>query len=314
MEVRHLELLRELADRGSISAVAAATHRTPSAVSQQLRTAQRELGAALVEPHGRGVRLTDAGRLLADGAVEVAVALSAVQARWDAFRDAPAGTVSVAALPSAATYLFPALERDLAASGVELRLTELDLAEAEYGAMTADHDVVVAHSMTSVRPPGTDGLVVVPVVDEPIDVAMATHHRLAVHGTVSPADVVDEVWVGVPRGFPFDTVLRTIEQATGAQLDVRQRLLDNRLVEALVATSSRLAALPRFTTPVDDGLTLRPLTGVPAVRHLSAVMRPDRARRRAVRHVLDSLTAAAADTARRHGVEGRRPRDGATPA
>ncbi|MEG3614458.1 LysR family transcriptional regulator [Isoptericola haloaureus] len=302
MDVRHLDLLRELADRGSISAVAAATHRTPSAVSQQLRTAQRELGTALVEPHGRGVRLTDAGRLLADGAVEVATALADVQARWEAFRDVPAGTVSVAALPSAASYLFPALERDLAGSGVELRLTDLDLAEAQYGAMTADHDVVVAHSMTSVRPPGSDGLVVVPVVDEPIDVAMAAHHPLAARSTVSPADVVDAAWVGVPRGFPFDTVLQNVEQATGVRLDVRQRLLDNRLVEALVASSLRLAALPRFTTPVGDGLVLRPLTGVPAVRHLAAVMRPDRARRRAVRHVLDALVEAARSTARRHDV------------
>ena len=42
-------------------AVAAASHRTGSAVSQQLRTAERDLGVALVEPVGRGIRLTDAG-------------------------------------------------------------------------------------------------------------------------------------------------------------------------------------------------------------------------------------------------------------
>lgn len=67
MELRHLELLRDLANYGSVSAVARATHRTPSAVSQQLKTVQRDLGVALVEHSGRGVRLTEAGRLLADG-------------------------------------------------------------------------------------------------------------------------------------------------------------------------------------------------------------------------------------------------------
>ncbi|WP_036960199.1 helix-turn-helix domain-containing protein, partial [Promicromonospora kroppenstedtii] len=62
LDPRHLDLLREFADRGSVTAVARATHRTPSAVSQQLRTAQRELrGIPLVEPHGRGLRLTEAG-------------------------------------------------------------------------------------------------------------------------------------------------------------------------------------------------------------------------------------------------------------
>lgn len=157
MDVRHLDLLRELADRGSVAAVAAATHRTPSAVSQQLRTAQRELGTELVRPHGRGIRLTDAGRLLAAEAVQVQVALADVQARWDAFRGAPAGTVSVAALPSAATFLLPAVEAALAGGGVDLRLADVDLAEDAFGALTADHDVVVAHSLTSVRPAGRTG-------------------------------------------------------------------------------------------------------------------------------------------------------------
>ena len=95
-------------------------------------------------------------------------------------------------------------------------------------------------------------------------------------------------------------MLQSIERATGARLDVRQRLTDNRLVEALVAAGDRLAILPRFTTPVDEQLTLRPLTGIPANRHVSAVLRPDRARRRAVRQVLDVVVRTAAETARRH--------------
>jgi DNA-binding transcriptional LysR family regulator len=304
MDVRHLDLLRELADRGSVSAVATATHRTPSAVSQQLRTAQRELGAPLVEPHGRGVRLTDAGRLLADGAVEVAEALAVLQARWDAFRDAPAGTVTIAALPSAATFLLPAVERALTGSAIELRYTDVDLAETAYGALTADHDLVIAHSLTSVRPAGTDGLVVVPVAGEPLDVAMAVDHPLAARGTVDAHDVTGAAWIGVPAGYPFDTVLQSIEQVTGAQLDVRQRLVDNRLIEALVAAGDRLAVLPRFTTPTGGRLTLRPLTSVPAIRHVTAVMRPDRARRRAVRQVLDAVVRVAGETARRHDAAG----------
>ncbi|MFD6136799.1 LysR family transcriptional regulator, partial [Isoptericola sp. NPDC060257] len=107
MDVRHLELLRELADRGSVTAVARATHRTPSAVSQQLRTAQRELRTPLVEPSGRGLRLTDAGRLLAEGGASVAAALAQVQARWDEFQGEPSGTVTVAAGGRAATVQHP---------------------------------------------------------------------------------------------------------------------------------------------------------------------------------------------------------------
>ena len=71
-EWSQLELIRELADRGSVTAVATATHRTPSAVSQQLKAIQRQAGVALVEHVGRGLRLTDAGRALAASAGGVA--------------------------------------------------------------------------------------------------------------------------------------------------------------------------------------------------------------------------------------------------
>lgn len=68
-----------------------------------------------------------------------------------------------------------------------------------------------------------------------------------------------------------------------------QRLRDNRLIEALVADGDQVAVLPRFTTPTGDGLVLRELSGIPWARHVSAVLRPDRPQRLAVRHVLDLL-------------------------
>lgn len=293
MDVRHLDLLRELAERGSVTAVAAATHRTPSAVSQQLRTAQREIGVPLVEPSGRGLRLTEAGRLLAEGGTEVAEALARVQARWEEFRGGPSGTVSVAALPSAATFLLPGALRDLADTAITLRCADVDLAEVEFAGLTADHDVVVAHSLTSVRPAGTDGLRVVPLAREPLDIAMAVDHPLAARPTLSPEDLVDCDWIGVPPGFPFDTVLAAIERATGAELRVLQRLRDNRLTEALVADSTQVAVLPRFTTPTGHGLVLRELTGIASARHVSAVLRPDRAERLAVRRVVAALVRSA---------------------
>ena len=61
LDVRRLRLLRELHARGTVTAVAEALAYTPSAVSQQLATLEREAGVPLVERHGRRLRLTDAG-------------------------------------------------------------------------------------------------------------------------------------------------------------------------------------------------------------------------------------------------------------
>src|ERR671929_467860 len=75
-----LKALREVADRGTIAAAAAALHLTPSAVSQQISALERELGERLVEPDGRKVRLTAVGRVVVRGADSVFAEVESLRA------------------------------------------------------------------------------------------------------------------------------------------------------------------------------------------------------------------------------------------
>lgn len=297
MDIRHLELLRELADRGTVTAVAHATFRTPSAVSQQLRTAEREAGVPLTTPDGRRLRLTAAGRLLARGATDVAAALARVQADLDRLRDAPLGTVRVGTLPSAGEALVPGVLARLAGHDIDLALDDFDLSEADFGARTRDHDIVLAHTATGSRPAAPAGLAALVLATEPLDVALPATHRLAHRARLRPDDLVDERWLSVPEGFPFATVLTAVENAAGRPFDKVQRVRDNQLVEALVAAGAGLALLPRFTTRPRAGVVTRPLVGVRATRDLVALARRDTAERAAVRLVLDALLATGRDLA-----------------
>lgn len=291
MDVAHLELLRELSVRGSLTAVAAATHRTPFALSQQLRTAEREVGVALVERVGRGLRLTAEGQLLADSADEVGAVLAGVQARLDALRGRPAGVVGIGTLPSAGTALLPALVERLRGTEIRVELDDLDLAEADYAARTVDHDVVVGHSLTGDFPLGSDGLARRVLAREPIDVALPADHPLCRHDRLRPEHLRGTTWVGVPVGYPFDTVLLAVERALDQPLQRAVRIRDNQLAAALVRAGVGLALLPRFTTATGDGMVARPLDGVHARRSLAALCRPDRYARLAVRTVVDELAA-----------------------
>ena len=80
LDVRRLRLLRELNRRGTVTAVAEALAYTPSAVSQQLATLEREAGVPLMERHGRRLRLTDAGRGLVEHADAVIARLELAEA------------------------------------------------------------------------------------------------------------------------------------------------------------------------------------------------------------------------------------------
>ena len=100
MDVHRLEMLLELSRLGSMREVAEEMHTSTSNVSQQIAALAREVGTPLTEPHGRRVRLTPAGRRLADHAVTILAAVEAARLDLDPHAD-PAGTVRVAGFATA---------------------------------------------------------------------------------------------------------------------------------------------------------------------------------------------------------------------
>ena len=103
MDVRRLETLLMLSRLGSMRAVAEETHTTTSTVSQQIAALAREAGTPLIEPDGRRVRLTPAGRRLAEHAVTILAALEAARLDLDPAAE-PAGTLRVAGKPYQPIY------------------------------------------------------------------------------------------------------------------------------------------------------------------------------------------------------------------
>jgi DNA-binding transcriptional LysR family regulator len=296
MDVAQLAVLRELAERGSITAVAAALHKTPSAVSQQLKTLQRQAGVPLVLRVGRGVQLTDAGRALASSSVRVATAIAEAEATWEAYRGDAYGTVRVSAFSSAAELLLAGLITRLAAyPGIDLVFEDRDVAQDGFAPLTADHDIVIAHRSDDIIPPGHHTLRVVPLLREPIDVALPLDHPLGNQASLSPEDVIRETWIGVPKDFPIDRILNAMAARAGVEPHVAYRTTNFPIVEKLVAAGHGIALLPRNTAlPHAPGnFRLVPLTDLRAGRHIEALVRPDRAARRAVQVVLEALVAEA---------------------
>ncbi|MDP9737976.1 LysR family transcriptional regulator [Curtobacterium sp. 260] len=294
-DIALLPVLRELAERGTVTAVAAATHRTPSAVSQQLRTLQRQAGVPLVERVGRGVRLTADGRALADMATGVATALATVESAWSEHLSGVSGTVDLAVFPSAAELLLPGLlTRMREHPGIVLELSDVDVSEGEFAPLTADHDVVIGHRPDGARRP--DGAVeTVALLREPLDVALPLDHPLADRERVGIEDVVDETWIGVPEDYPIDRVLIAMAAASDTPPSVAFRTIHLPVIENLVAAGHGIALVPRYTsgTRAAGRFRLATLADVRAGRRIEALTRPDRAVRPAVRTVLEALVAEA---------------------
>ncbi|MBP1135803.1 DNA-binding transcriptional LysR family regulator [Arthrobacter sp. PvP023] len=297
MDLKRLRILRELSDRGTVGATAEAMEVTPSAVSQQLKTLQDELGVVLVEKSGRGVRLTEAGRAMAAAAADVSTAMARAEATIDTYRRGWQTHVKAAFFPSAAEMFLPGLlHRVKAVEGLRFEACFEDPGVAGFAALAADYDIVLAHSVDGPDVFARQGLVVVPLLNEPLDVAVPAGHVLAAKPSLTAGDVVGFPWMGVPEGFPFDTVLRQIEVQAGSPAVRAQLFPDLRVLEALVSAGHGLSLLPRYTAlgNQERGFVLRPLLGVTARRSIVALARPDVAARTTIAQVLSMLEAEAA--------------------
>ena len=296
MDVARLRVLRELADRGSVTAVAAALSFTPSAISQQLRALSAEVGVPLTEPAGRGLRLTAAGQSLVTQAEEVFTALARAQAAVDGLRSLPSGEVRMALFPSGARMLLAGLlQRMTAFPDVELRCRDVDMTPPDVPVLAADYDVVVTHRDERTAPAPASRFTVVPLLREPLDVVLPPGHPLARRRRLRLHELAGEPWISVDVGWPVDDVLRAIAVQTGTSPRIVQRINDFSVTEELVAAGVGIALLPRYSTDDRSGrrLARRPLAGVRAARLVEAVLRTSTAQRPSVRAVLDALRAEA---------------------
>ena len=132
LDVTRLRVLVAVARHGSVTAAAHALNYAQPSVSHHLARLEAETGTKLVQRAGRGIRLTDAGRLLAERAVEVIGRLDAAENELVVFAGLRAGRLRLAAFPSALGTIVPTAAAILhdRQPGFDLRLTEAEPPEA----------------------------------------------------------------------------------------------------------------------------------------------------------------------------------------
>lgn len=289
-------MLRELADHGTVAAVADVLSMTPSAVSQQLKILAREAGVTLIEPAGRRVRLTDAGRVLVGHAETVLAALDRAAADMDAYRTTARGEVSVSFFPSGAAMLLAPLIIAARARGVEVIGRDIDTPAARAPQQLAEFDVVVVHRDDRDIAEWGPRLSVVPLLREPLDVLLPPGHRLATQHRIQLSDLAAADWIGVEGGLMVDDVFKSIATLTGVPVRITQRVNDFRVVEELVAAGLGIALMPRYVTLARD-LVRRPIGDIRLARRVEAVTRVGADARPAIALVLEELRAIAAGVA-----------------
>lgn len=292
MEIHQLEMLRELGALGSVKAVAETLLVTPSAVSQQLAALQKSVDVPLTRKEGRNLVLTEAGQVLADAGAAVVSAMADARTAIGAYHGSPVAPVTLSGFHSAGQALFAPLARLLAGPGQpRILLSDEDVAQQDFPALTARYDLVLAHRMDhSAAWPG-ERVAVIPLAHEPLDVALPAGHRLAGQRAVTADDVVGEPWVTSRTGYSPADVLSAVAAVSSRELNIVHRINDYSTIAALVATGNVVGLLPRYTArPVlNPGIVLRPLEGISTRRRIDILARPENLKRRSVMMVCEAL-------------------------
>lgn len=258
-----------------MTAAAEALKYSPSAVSQQLKVLEQEVGLALVERGGRQVRLTAAGQILAGQAEEMIARLLAAEEHVRAIGRLGHGRLRLATFRSAGesllidaiTYFrghYPAIQISVVEGEPEeymtaLRRHELDLA------LTYDYDGLDAQL--------DEGLVRELICAEPILVAVPRSHRPAGE-PLRLADLAQENWIA---STPTNTVHRFTERAC-AQAGFTPRVVihtdDYHIAQELVARGMGVTFLPEMSARSHHrGVDVHPLTDVSLSRRIHATYR-----------------------------------------
>ncbi|WP_314173619.1 LysR family transcriptional regulator [Streptomyces winkii] len=293
--LERLRVLHEISVHGTVGGAAGALYVTTSAISQQMAKLERETGEQLLFRSGRGIRLTDAGRLLADHAGKVLSLLEVAQADLEAHRGRAAGELMLSAFPTAARGLFPAALAQLRREHPQLRprLTESEAEVALPRLVRGTTDLALVLDWHNRELSLPAGLSRAPLLEDPIDLALPSGHPLAGRRRVELTEVADEEWISWPEGeFCHDWLMRTL-RGEGIEPRLSHEAAEHHTQLALVAAGMGVAVTPRLGRgPVPQGVALVPVHHT-LRRRIHAVWRTDADRRPSIRAAVAALEKAA---------------------
>jgi DNA-binding transcriptional LysR family regulator len=291
LDVHRLRLLRELDHRGTLAAVARALSYSPSAISQQLSQLEAEAGVVLLEPAGRGVRLTPQARILVGHTEAILQRLEEAEAELAASLREVRGTLRVASFQSVLIALVPSVLTKLAEThpGLRVEITHQEAGPAFAGLLAHEFDVVLGEEYPGVARPPVVGARTQLLANDELFLVFPDHGPHAPAGRLADApvrlaDLAGIPWILDPVDTPPGQWARNACREAGFEPDVRYSGSDLLLQIHLAETGHAAAVLPGLLLSAvpPPAARVQPVPGRPQ-RRLTTGVRAGAGRNPAIR-------------------------------
>lgn len=291
MDLTRLKALRELAARQTITAAAEALFLTPSAVSQQITQLEEELGQMLTERHGRGVRLTQAGRVLVEHVDRILRALDEAKSDLAAMRDEIGGNVRVAAFASAAAALMPPVMLALRQGFPRLQLTlvELEPSQGLAAVNSWNADIAIVDDV-SLRLASVEKTVEqTDLLDDGLYAILAPTHPLADRHSIALEELKDEQWALDSAGSFYGEFVLDLCRQAGFSPRINAECRGAEIIASMVQSDCSISVVPGLRLGQLPA-SLRPIRIVPQIqRRISLVHRRGDHKHPAIRAVIEEI-------------------------
>ncbi len=302
LDVKRLNILREVASHNSFSGAADALYLSQSAVSQQIATLEREVGMRLLDRTREGPKLTDAGRVLVTHAEAAIARLEEAERDLAAIAGLEGGELRLASFPSAsATVLTEAVSVfHRRHPGVRLTVADAEPEESLPRLRAGDLDLALTFDYPSIPKTEERDLDRELVLTESMYVALPAEHPLASRQVVPLGELSEMTWLcGSLPSSCGEVVLAACRDA-GFEPRVGFETDDYHVMQGFIVAGLGTTLLPDLALPtLREGLVVRPTTPTAPQRRVWATVRSEGSRSPSTQAMLEILTEVGANLSAR---------------
>lgn len=245
MELRQIEYALMVAEERNFSRAAEKLHLAQPSLSQQMIKLEKELGVQLFERRPGDIQLTYAGKRFVDQASRILDQVEQLKQEMKDLTDNARGEIVIGTLPITGSHLLPAALPIFQQHfpGIELVLVEEPTNQLEQLTLKGQTDI----SLLSL-PLSEKGLEIIPLLEEPILLAVPPHHPFSLKKEVALQDCREESFILLKKGQGFREISMRLCRQAGFEPHVVFESTNIETVQSLVASGLGVGFIPKMVT------------------------------------------------------------------
>jgi len=292
MDFGQIDAFVQVAKHQSFSRAAEVLQLTQPSITARIQALERELGEEMFERSGRGVKLTDGGRVFLPYVERILQTLREGRDAVEDVRNVQLGSLRLGSAITISTYVLPKMLQEFSKlyPGIDM-VVRTGRSEQVLNMLLSD-EVQVA----IVRAINNQELDSVHLYDDEIALVTYPHHKFAASGKATVAEAAGEPIVLFDRGSSYYGLINGFFREAGVipnvameldSLEATKRMVEKGLGVALVPLVTVTRELESGTLVKVDLVDQEPIT-----RPISLVTRANRKKPRAVQAFIESLESA----------------------